>query len=313
MKISVIVPVYNGHDTLFACLNSLLNQTYSDYEILVINDGSTDDTESILAQFGNRIRWQKTENHGQAHARNVGLDLACGEYVAFVDADDRVKNNYLSELAAAAELYRSDVVLCFIQRIFMYKPNLLEKNFKYDEQFRFENPIDLSSEKAVLTKVINAPFAKLIKTSFLKENNIRFPEGLIYEDLYFTQKLLACMPKIACVNQELYFYQVRKNSTMTNRRSSVKDIFTIFDRLKQVYIQKNITETFKEELDYLLFYHIGIGTLYRMTMMSPLSFFQNLKICRAYLKRCDFHRDNRYIREKGCFFRFYCFLFYSFL
>jgi len=131
--ISVIIPVYNCEKWLEACVSSLINQSYKDFEILLVNDGSTDGSEAVCKSLAGEhccIRYFSKENGGAASARNLGLDNAKGDYVAFVDADDTVKRNYLETLIKSATEYNADIVMCD------YIKHTKDKSFSFSQPIR---------------------------------------------------------------------------------------------------------------------------------------------------------------------------------
>lgn len=301
--ISIIVPVYNAQEYLEKCLDSLIDQSYKNIEVICINDGSRDQSESILLKYQEKhpsIFVVKTiENAGQANARNLGLELAKGTYICFVDSDDYIDKKILEKLYFNMKANNSDLSFCDIERIFEGKMSLLERSFKYDIQLDFNGVTTIYDKPEIICYMMNAPYAKLIKKQFLVENNISFIKGYIYEDLVFTQEILAANPAMSMVKEKLYKYIVRNNSTMTSKKSKVSDMFVSYKNVYQAYQKRGITNTFREELEYLCLYHVMIGTSYRMWRSRQYTLRESMKICRKYVNNYKCRKSNKYIKAKG--------------
>lgn len=306
--ISIIVPVYNCEKYLTGCLDSILTQSFSDFEIICIDDGSTDGSGIILdeaARKDARIKVWHMTNHGQAYARNYGIEQSQGKFVCFIDSDDKIHEQYLSNMIEAAEKNHSDLVVCGMNRVFVKKPSLLEKLFAYYPVMEKHDVLSVSQCPELLISMINAPYCKLIKKSFLEDHQIRFLEGKIYEDFFFTQSLLMNHPIISILEEQLYDYHVYQGSTMTNKKSKVHDMYDVMDALIEKYNHSSQFEEFKDELEYLCLHHICIGTVYRAFLQHPLSFFSELKRARVYLKRYHFSSRNPYVDKKQWFVKAY--------
>ena len=219
MKLSIIVPVYNAEKFLRPCLDSLLDQNVKDCELILVNDGSRDSSGRILEEYRQRqperIRVLTVENGGQGRARNLALDLARGEYLGFADSDDWVKPDMYEKLIAKAEETGADVVLCDAEE---YWP---DGHRVYMPLSQYERPIKVSTEV----------WSKLVRRSSL--GDLRFAEGLWYEDLAYVALLLLRTEKIAAVHEPLYCYRCGHTSTMNNNNSRKnRDLLSILDLLK---------------------------------------------------------------------------------
>lgn len=216
--ISIIVPVYNVEDYLSCCIDSILNQTYTDFELILVDDGSLDKCPMICDQYQKkdpRIKVIHKKNGGLSSARNAGLDIAKGEYVLFVDSDDFVDKNLCKKLIEGME-NDVDIVMCKYLRV-RNKDNI-------DMEKEPVSVADLSQsflltgreacEKLYGPEGVNytVVWAKIYKTKFFE--NIRFPIGKVHEDEYVTYKLLYLAKKVLVLNEELYFYRINSNSIM---------------------------------------------------------------------------------------------------
>ncbi len=190
--ISVIIPVYNCEKWLEACVSSLLNQSYKDFEILLVNDGSTDGSEALCETLSHEhecIRCFSKGNGGAASARNLGLDNAKGDYVAFVDADDTVEKNYLEILHKTATENNADIVMCD------YIKHTKDKSFPFSQPIRAGVYTKEQIKKELFPCLImfnNLEFPPtisncvcLFRRSLLESNNIRYPEVRLCEDSFF--------------------------------------------------------------------------------------------------------------------------------
>lgn len=210
--ISVVVPVYNAESYVKKCVDSLISQTYSPVEIILVNDGSTDSSLSVIRELEcESIRVIDKPNGGAAYARNVGVDEASGEYVTFVDADDYVSSDYISVLYNLITKYNSDI--SFVGFV-----------MTNDKQYSFSSGSDtrLVSREDMLYRLCNQNKiketiipCKLYKRDLLKQ--IRFPEGMTYEDLASTYKLFASVDSAAESDDILYAYYQSEDSVMRGK------------------------------------------------------------------------------------------------
>ena len=188
-KISVIVPVYNVEQYLPRCIDSILTQTFTDFEVLLIDDGSTDSSGKICDEYAEkdeRIRVFHKENGGVSSARNLGLDNAIGEWICFSDSDDTMRNNYLQVMLSIEEKTNVDMIVCSILRKKYSDRILTLQDFVY-EKTQFGNLL------CNLRKVglLGVPWNKLFKAEIIKNNNLQFDINLdSYEDEIFNLQYL---------------------------------------------------------------------------------------------------------------------------
>ena len=236
-KITVIVPVYNVENYLNKCLDSLINQTYKNLEIIVINDGSTDNSGIICqeyAQKDNRIIYIEKENGGLSDARNVGLDKMTGSYVTFIDSDDWVEPDYVEVLYNKLIEYQADIAVgnyC--------KFNESDSNFYFHISGNyFEKLYDnvsivdcLNDSNRLLNSALIVAWGKIYRKEII--SNFRFPVGRVTEDAVFNLKILLASKSIVYINKASYIYRVRSGSiSNTWDEKWVRDcIYAIEDRL----------------------------------------------------------------------------------
>lgn len=216
--ISVIIPLYNTGGYIGECLDSILAQSYGDYECIVVDDGSTDNGGRIADSFAlrdSRFKIYHTENRGVSAARNLGLEKARGEFVVFVDSDDTVEKNHLSSLAGNCK-DGIDLIVAGVRKFRVGDTIDIFKPKAPGEMFISERFIDEYSENMGL---FHGPVAKLFRASIISHNNIRFNEALnIGEDLCFNLDYLASAGKIRLIEYVDYNYRAM-DSSLSNRAS----------------------------------------------------------------------------------------------
>ncbi len=276
--ISIIIPVYNCENYLKRCLDSVFAQEYDNFEVICIDDGSTDGSKAIIDNYDLRYYYQ--ENSGQAVARNKGIELANGEWICFVDSDDSIEPNYLSKMYKSTN-DEIDIVICRIKRI--------NENGKYNVDTTKRLGILNNKEALVYSNL--GPTNKLIRKSAIK--NSRFAgEKLRFEDVLFTTELLTNSRKIAFIDDVLYNYYVRENSTMRRFDDSLNDIFIILDRLTK----KDFYPNYKDEIDYIVFKNGLFGHLSRIIYFDNKTIFKELKKAEDYIKNhIPDYKNNKYI------------------
>ena len=232
-KISVIIPVYNVEKYLENTINSIINQSiFEDLEVLLIDDGSHDNSSFLIEKFSldyDNIHGYHKENEGLTFTRNYGIDLATGEYIHFMDADDYIPPNAYEKMYILAKKHHHDIVSGRYVR-FMNKRiwrdligSYLEKNFQNTIESTTLNECKSLTWDSVV-------WNKLFKTSFLKENNIKFPyEKITFEDNIFSIEAYAHANSIGFLNQDIYYWRVRENEESL----SISNFYqTFFDRIK---------------------------------------------------------------------------------
>ncbi len=235
MKVSVIVPVYNVEQYLSKCLDSLVNQTLPEIEILVVNDGSPDNSQAIIddyaARYPDKIRAFIKENGGLSDARNFGVRYATGEYLMFVDSDDYVSADMCEKLYNKAVAEAADVTACNFYTV--SESNIKEKLFLKTADF-FGNNIETCPE--LLLECKSYAWNKLYRKDWFVENHFAFPVGQWFEDSAVVYNMLYLANKIAVVEDCLYFYRIDRDGSITNTiNDKVFDIFLSCESIMQFY------------------------------------------------------------------------------
>lgn len=251
VKVSVIVPVYNNEEYLDKCLSSLIGQSLEDIEIICVNDGSGDSSLDILNKYkqkDNRIVVLSQENQGAGASRNNGIDIANGEYISFVDADDWLEENALKKLYENAVRNNSDVVLFnSVERW----PDSQTKERIYippNDETDYDNLVfDYNYSKNLVMNAMFVVWSKIYKTSFIKENNIRFDTYKIFNDVQFHVESMLLSERMSYVPDILYNYnKLNESSLQTSKSNSNKRIlvFDVFDGVENFLKQHNLFDEF---------------------------------------------------------------------
>ena len=238
MKISVIIPLYNAEKYLPMCLESLAIQTFADFEVIVVDDCSTDSSvavaENFLSRFDGRLKIiSLPQNTGSgAVPRNEGLKFSRGEYVFFMDSDDMLVPEALTKLYNAAKNFRADVV--HMNRGFICSEDLNPEKITLAEWDKFPTPIDTPTlettdivarvEKIFATAYGWAPWINFSRRDFLIANDIKFPEMRISEDVIWTIELVLLAERWLHFPERLYTYRTSDNSMMRSKRSPEEEI-----------------------------------------------------------------------------------------
>ena len=287
-KVSIIVPVYNVEKYLKKCLDSLINQTLKEIEIIIVNDGSPDNSQKIIddykEKYPQKIASFIKENGGQGEARNYGLKKSHGEFIGYVDSDDYVELDMYEKLYNKAIQNNSDIVICGSY-------NILENGHKtIDLEESYVNDIQIN---ALLGK--KAVWNKIYRRELLLENNLSFRCKLWYEDFDFTIKTLSKTKNISYVNEPLYNYLIRNGSTMNN--SNIDRNLEILEAFNEI-INLNKQDEYKEIITFLAIDHIYISTTVRILNANAdkTKKKENINIILNYMHN-NFHnfKNNKYL------------------
>ena len=253
--ISIIIPVYNAEKFLDKCINSVLNQTYDDYELILVNDGSTDRSEEICSRYCNTKKYDKNikikyifqTNSGVSAARNKGIDVAEGEFITFVDADDYLDEKYLDIMINAQNSYNTDLTVCAHVN-YSYNGNkqickaFPQKTFYCNKEIQKEviPKIFFNSTFQILAN----PICRLYKTEIIKKNNLRFKENLYFnEDKLFNYVYAQYVINFIFLDIALYYRLIHMQSAMRIFRENIYD-----DSLKAYIYFLEITKEYNVDL-----------------------------------------------------------------
>lgn len=209
-KVSVIIPVYNVELYLRKCLDSVINQTLKDIEIICVNDGSTDNSLKILEEYADndsRIKIVSQQNGGLSNARNNAIKNATGEYIGFLDSDDWVSLDFYENLYNAAKKYKADIACTNLLRVSEEKQIYYMKCKKYDVSDKPRKKYKLAQipqNNYVMNRIYNR--IKLLKTK------LQFEEGVLFEDMEFSHKVVYYLERLVTVPDAIYYYRDTPNS-----------------------------------------------------------------------------------------------------
>lgn len=292
-KVSIIVPIYNAEQYIKRCLDALANQSLDDYEVILINDGSTDGTLEILNKYNSKhpniFKIISTPNGGQGKARNEGVKYAKGEFLAFADSDDFMEPGMYEELYNFAVKFQYDLVVCSYYRV--------------NSQGEICN-IELKSLDDI-TMINTSPWNKLFRRDIWIEKSIYFAEKLWYEDVLAIYQYAFSCSNIGFYNKPLYNYVYREHSSINVYNEKVRDIFSVLDELYSYLEQNKILELKYDQVEAVFILHGILGHLSRCAV-EPSFIKRNQYIQEAtkYLN-CKFPRylENRYMKLKHPLFK----------
>lgn len=304
MKLSIIVPVYNmaADNKLEHCLSSLVNQTVKDYEIIVVNDASTDDSLLILRryekEYPNLVKViDLKENHRQGGAKNAGLDKCSGSYIGFVDSDDWVMPDMYEKLLLAAEETDSDMAVCNLTHVFKYTMQPAD-NFASIEEGMYGELTGEKRKKLILHS--GALVCRIYKKHIFMEPKLRFPEHMFYEDNAIGTELLFRAKKIAYINEPLYFYLQNSASTVhTYSEEKCRDRLKTMEMMVSLAKEGGYFDEYHDEIEYRftnLFYQNTLFSYMRIKGRKKLSFIR--KLGKEMKETFPKFENNRYYVER---------------
>jgi len=275
LKISVIIPMYNSEKYIKRCLDSLLNQTLEDIEIICINDGSTDKTQEIVENYQKKYPFIKLINQpnlGLSTARNNGLKTAEGEYIGFVDSDDYVDNNFYEKLYTTAKEYNADIAT----------GGIIRENNRTKKTLLSYKKIQVCENITKKFELINAPkycfiWNKIYLRKSLMDNNINFKDGYFYEDMIFTPQTLIKLGRLVSVPDVFYHYWKHKDSvikkdTDTSRADKLYTKSVLNSLMKEQGIKIKDSDNIKYKKDYM-FLGIKLFKIYKYRATKKIYLF----------------------------------------
>ncbi|WP_304729850.1 glycosyltransferase family 2 protein [Dubosiella newyorkensis] len=263
--VTVVVPFYNVEKYIESCMNSIVNQTYKNLEIILVNDGSKDHSRSLVEKYlkDKRVKIIDQVNMGIGEARNSGLIHANGEYILFVDSDDKLELNMIEKLLNTAKMKDLDLVICGYKRV-NERFEELEKDSIHLQEDKIYYP---TKDKSVLLTDPSA-WGKLYKTKLFKESGICFPNRVWAEDLQTIPKIIALSRKIGYIKDPLYYYVQHSGSIMSSKTlDRQKESLEAMNDLIDYFKENNLDKIYAKELEFLCIAHIyvfGINCLARI-------------------------------------------------
>lgn len=267
-KVSVIVPFYNVERYIEKCLNSLVNQTLEEIEIILVNDGSKDDSYKIVNEFqekyADKIKCYEKPNGGLGDARNFGINYATGEYIAFLDSDDYVEPTMYEEMYEKAKQENADMVECDFW-------------WEYPDKKKEDIGTTYSNQKEMLSKSRVVAWNKLIKREIYQNHpEARFSVGLRYEDIEGFYKILPYIRKVAFVRKCFIHYVQRQGSISNTQNKRNEEIFTVLENVIEYYKKNNLYNEFQQELEYVYARYLLCSSFLRIVKIKDKSIRQEL-------------------------------------
>lgn len=294
--ISIVVPVYNVERYIRRNLESLVNQTYENIEILVINDETPDNSVEIIKEYEEKYPKKvflfNKKNGGLSDARNYGLKKAKGKYIVFIDSDDYVEHKMIEELYQSIKQNKSDISICNI--IDEYEES--GKTQIYSNYIP-EAPCSIYEDKKQMLNRF-AAWNKMYDIDLFKKNKLTFDKGFIYEDLRLVLKIYLYANKISYTDKALYHYIIRSGSIMTSANLEKNyNIVLAMNNLTEYYKKEKKYKEFIQELEYLAIDHALIATSVRIIKISKFNELKkNLKPYKDFIeKEFPNYMQNKYI------------------
>ncbi|HFI0019738.1 TPA: glycosyltransferase family 2 protein [Streptococcus suis] len=248
--ISIVVPVYNVEEYLSDCINSILNQSYNHFELILVDDGSPDQSGQMCDFFASkddRVSVIHKENGGLSDARNTGIEIAKGQYITFVDSDDILSKNYLEVLYTYSQKYNAEFVQGKSTRDLETLGNVLNGH-KF-----FPNSVDAMMNYLGVRDIQGYAWNKLYSIRLFKECNLRYPVGLIQEDAWVTFKALFEAKGVVIVDALTYYYRVNPESIMNGHFNPKRfDILKVPETISNYLSEKDPENDYQKKLDYFL-------------------------------------------------------------
>lgn len=300
-KVSIIIPVYNTEKYIAACLDSVLGQTLKEIEVILINDGSTDSSLKIMEEYRERypdkIQLFSKENGGQGAARNMAIPLCTGDYIGFVDSDDYIECDMYEKMYQKAIETNADYVECDYVNVRVNEDGEEERIADYGSRVR-----EYTDKKDMFIDPMLAPWNKIYRRELLQKSDVRFPEGLIYEDTAFCLKAISFINTFSFVPEKFVVHFFRGSSTMNvNKSKRVGNIFDVLQDVIDYYKQNNIYEEYRDELEYEIVKILLCSSMQRISEVPDKVL--RKEFCSVTWKMIQVHypqyKKNRYMKAGG--------------
>ncbi len=305
MKLSIIIPVYNTAEFLHACLDSAIYPEINNYEILVVNDGSTDESPKIALEYAEKypelIKLINKENGGLGDARNHGTKAATGDFVFYLDSDDRLAPNAVAEILESLK-DEPDLLIFNLQQV-----NTDGKFLGCIYGAEKEGHLSLDNYPELIFQP-HAACNKIIRRSLLLEHGIFFPERAWYEDLHTCPKYYVYAKNIIYVNKNWYYYLMRPGSITNNKNTERNlEIIDAVDAALDFYRQAGMFEKHKEQLEFLAFYNQFLTTSTRVNLAKWNSPVQ-AELYSNFISKFPTYEQNKYVKGISAKYRLLTFL-----
>lgn len=301
IKFSLIVPMYNIENYIEKCIKSILEQSYTNFEIIIVDDGSTDNSYEVVKKYkSEKVKIIRKKNGGLSDARNAGMKHITGDYIWFIDGDDYIEKDALQILYNKVQEKEYDVVS------FSYFYDYGNKKIEFNDR------MDGTLEKQ-LPLISNSACSKIYKKEFYLKNNFEFLYGKIYEDLALIPFVLVKAKEVAIIKDHIYNYVQRQGSIMNfgkKFKTNRDDKFDALDKLYSLFKNDNLYDKYKEELEYLAIRHL---ILVYSSEILPFARDIYAPRCERVLKYLENINkkwyNNKYIKKSSKLTRIYVYMF----
>ena len=306
--ISFIVPVYNTEKTISRCLDSILNQTIKNFEIIVVNDGTKDNAQIVIDNYARNypeiIKTFTKENGGLSDARNYGITKSKGKYIAFVDSDDFIENNYCEVLFEIINANNSDMIIIGYNRLYNKKQNYFERNYKFNRDNIYNQKIKIDENQEVIANTEVASWLRILKRDFFTNSNTNyFTKGRVYEDLEASLKWYLQIKNVFITNIKLYNYSI-SNNTLNFNSKNVEMFFDIIDEICLYYQKENKFDQYYHELEYLFTKHMLLSNIMRLRAARRNNNYEIFLNLRNKLKvHFKYFIKNKYLKKEPYYVR----------
>lgn len=309
-KVSVIIPVYNRINELMISVNSIINQSFKDWEMILVDDGSTDGTSELCNQIAlrdKRIRIFHQMNAGVSAARNYGLSMARGKYILFLDSDDWIENDTIERLVSKIEFEQSDIVL-FAMSIDRFSGNKINTSTKLYGQDTVITKSELINRFVDLfyKDYLASSCTKLFKKSIIEDNKLCFKENLVmYEDFYFVMDYLSNIDYISISNYPFYHYRMDENIVLIEKRKSdslLENLDIIANRVLEFVAN---TQVYNDDKLQKIVFEFYIMYIYKLFLSKQFSLIYKWKELKRIIKIKNFQIVEKRSRgtDEGKFYK----------
>ncbi len=303
-KLSVIIPCYNVQEYLSKCIDSVIDNELNDIEIILVNDGSKDDTLKIIKEYKKKykdiIKVVDQENQGLSMARNAGIEVSTGEYITFLDSDDYVDSKMYSSMLEKAYENNFDLVVCGVKMLYP------------DHELNVSSGVvkDCNSKEEVKDVMYNfypAACNKIYKREVI--GDLRFKKGVWFEDVEFMYRLLPHVKSIGIVNEYYYYYLQREGSITYVYNSKLYDFLYNLDGVVEYYKENDFYDEYKEELEYTYVRYLYATFIKRLAKMKDKNEFNRGvdTVVEAVNNKFPEYKKNKYLgySKKGLYLKYF--------
>lgn len=291
-KLSVIIPCYNVEDYVGKCIESVLDNKIKDIEIILVNDGSKDNTLDIIKKYEKEHKEIKVidqKNGGLSDARNTGLSVATGKYVTFLDSDDYVDSNMYVSMLEKAEENDFDLVCCGVKWLY--------PTYEVNSSAGFDNDLLTKDEvKSEMYRIYPGACNKIYKRSTI--GDLRFKKGVWYEDVEFTYRYLANVNSIGLVPEYYYYYMQREGSITYTYNEKLFDLIDNLNSVVKYYEDNNLMDEYSDEIEYTYVRYLYATFVKRLAKMKDKKRFNEgvKSVIKCVKEKFPNYKKNKYMK-----------------